>query len=143
MPLGDTLYTYDKIKSGYTSAWQMLGNLLCLVSVILAGVILVLTLFLVKSDMDEDIRTIGIYRSLGMTGMQITGGYLVCYGVTGFAGAAAGSILGGWLNHRILEQILGNVGIYSAFAIETGKYQAGVCLAVLAVEGVIWLWRKA
>ena len=139
MPLGDTLYTYDKIKSGYTSAWQMLGNLLCLVSVILAGVILVLTLFLVKSDMDEDIRTIGIYRSLGMTGMQITGGYLVCYGVTGFAGAAAGSILGGWLNHRILEQILGNVGIYSAFAIETGKYQAGVCLAVLAAVLLICL----
>ena len=38
VPLGDTLYTYDKIKSGYTSAWQMLGNLLCLVSVILAAV---------------------------------------------------------------------------------------------------------
>ena len=139
MPLGDTLYTYDKIKSGYTSAWQMLGNLLCLVSMILAGVILVLTLFLVKSDMDEDIRTIGIYRSLGMTGMQITGAYLVCYGVTGFAGAAAGSILGGWLNHRILEQILGNVGIYSAFAIRTGTYQAGVCLTVLAAVLLICL----
>lgn len=139
MPLGDTLYTYDKIKSGYTSVWQMLGNLLCFVSVVLAGVILVLTLFLVKSDMDEDVRTIGIYRSLGMTGMQIIGAYLVCCGVTGFAGAAAGSILGGWLNRRILEQILGNIGIYSAFAINTGVYQAGVCLAVLAAVLLICL----
>lgn len=139
VPLGDTLYTYDKIKSGYTSAWQMLGNLLCLVSVILAAVVIVLTLFLVKSDMDEDVRTAGIYQSLGMTGMQIIGIYLVSYGAAGFAGAGLGSLMGGWLNHGILNQILGNTGIYADFTINTGACQAGVFAGVSAAVLLVCL----
>lgn len=139
VPLGDTLYTYDKIKSGYTSAWQMLGNLLCLVSVILAAVVIVLTLFLVKSDMDEDVRTAGIYQSLGMTGMQIIGVYLVSYGAAGFAGAGLGSLMGGWLNHGILNQILGNTGIYTDFTINTGACQAGVFAGVSAAVLLVCL----
>ena len=139
VPLGDTLYTYDKIKSGYTSAWQMLGNLLCLVSVILAAVVIVLTLFLVKSDMDEDVRTAGIYQSLGMTGMQIIGIYLVSYGAAGFAGAGLGSLMGGWLNHGILNQILGNTGIYTDFTINTGACQAGVFAGVSAAVLLVCL----
>ena len=139
VPLGDTLYTYDKIKSGYTSAWQMLGNLLCLVSVILAAVVIVLTLFLVKSDMDEDVRTAGIYQSLGMTGMQIIGIYLVSYGAAGFAGAGLGSLMGGWLNHGVLNQILGNTGIYTDFTINTGACQAGVFAGVSAAVLLVCL----
>ena len=139
VPLGDTLYTYDKIKSGYTSAWQMLGNLLCLVSVILAAVVIVLTLFLVKSDMDEDVRTAGIYQSLGMTGMQIIGVYLVSYGAAGFAGAGLGSLMGGWLNHGILDRILGNTGIYTDFTINTGACQAGVFAGVSAAVLLVCL----
>ena len=139
VPLGDTLYTYDKIKSGYTSAWQMLGNLLCLVSVILAAVVIVLTLFLVKSDMDEDVRTAGIYQSLGMTGMQIIGVYLVSYGAAGFAGAGLGSLMGGWLNHGVLNQILGNTGIYTDFTINTGACQAGVFAGVSAAVLLVCL----
>ena len=139
VPLADTLYTYDKIKSGYTSAWQMLGSLLCLVSVVLAVVVIVLTLFLVKSDIDEDVRTAGIYRSLGMTGMQVIGVYLVSYGVTGLAGAGVGSLLGGRLNHGILDRILGDIGIYTAFTIDTGAYQAGVCASLLAAVLLICL----
>ena len=61
MPLGDAVYTYEQIKGGYTSVYRMAGAILCLVSVILAVTVNALALFLVKSDMDEDVRNIGRY----------------------------------------------------------------------------------
>lgn len=137
MPLGDTLYTYDRIKGGYTAPYQIVGAVLCLVSVVLAGTIIALTLFLIKSDMDEDIRNIGIYKSLGMTGTQITGVYLVCYGMIGFAGAALGSVLGGWLNKGIITKILGDIGIYAVSFAGTGGYQLLAGVIVLAAVVMI------
>lgn len=94
LPLGDMIYTYDLIKSGYTASYQMVGAMLSMVSAVLAAMIAALTLFLVRSDMDEDIRNIGLYKSLGMTGSRIIAIYLVCYGLIGFTGAALGSIFG-------------------------------------------------
>lgn len=134
LPLGDTLYTYDRIKSGYTASYQMVGAMLSLISVVLAGMIAALTLFLVKSDMDEDIRNVGIYKSLGMTGMRIVDIYLVCYGVIGFAGAALGSILGGRLSKGLITKCFEDIGIYAVTFTETGSYQlfAG-CIVLAAV----------
>lgn len=113
MPLGDTLYTYEQIKGGYMSVYQMAGKVLCLVSVILSVTVIALALFLIKSDMDEDVRNMGIYQSLGMTGGQIIGAYLFCYGIIGTAGAALGSTLGGWMSKGIITKILGDMGIYN------------------------------
>lgn len=131
MPIADTVYTYDRIRSGYTSPYQMVGAVLCLVSVVLSVTIIALTLFLIKSDIDEDIRNIGIYKSLGMTGMQISGVYLVCYGIVGFAGAALGSVIGGLLNKSIISGILRNIGIYAVPFTQTNGYRFLVCLIVL------------
>lgn len=137
LPLGDTLYTYERIRSGYTAAYQMVGAALSFVSVVLAGMIAVLTLFLVKSDMDEDVRNIGICKSLGMTGMQIVGIYLFCYGAIGFAGAVSGSVLGGWLSRGIITKVLGDIGIYTVTFTGTGGYQllAG-CIVLAAVMAI-------
>ena len=66
MPLGDTVYTYGQIKGGYTSIYQMAGAVMCLVSLILSAMVVLLSLFLVKSDMDEEVRYIGVCKSLGM-----------------------------------------------------------------------------
>lgn len=138
LPLGDTLYTYERIRSGYTAVYQMVGAALSFVSTVLAGIIAVLTLFLVKSDMDEDVRNIGICKSLGMTGMQIVGIYLFCYGVIGFAGAVSGSILGGWMSRGIITKVLGDIGIYTVTFTGTGGYQ-------LLTGASYWplLWRPA
>lgn len=130
MPLGDTLYTYDQIKSGYTSVYQMIGAVLCFVGMILAVTIILLTLFLIKSDMDEDVRNIGIYKVLGMTGIQITGVYLVCYGIIGLLCSALGSILGGLLSRQIIGGILGDLGIYMVSLTGIWGYQLAVWLAV-------------
>ncbi len=123
VPLGDTIYTYNRIKGGYTAAYQMVGTALCFVSVILTAVIVALTLFLIKSDMDEDIRTIGIYKSLGMTGTQIIGIYLGCYGIIGFTGSFLGSVLGGRLSKGIITKILGDIGIYAVTFEKNSIYQ--------------------
>lgn len=133
MPLGNTLYTYDTIKSGYTFVYQMVDAVFCLVSVILVITAAWLTIFLIKSDMDEDIRNIGIYKSLGMTGLQITGGYLVCYGAIGLAGAAPGSILGGMLSKKMITGILGDIGIYKTASTGIAGYQFLVWLTVLSI----------
>lgn len=136
MPLGDTLYTYAQIKGGYTSVYQMTGAVLSFVSVILAVTVIVLVVFLIKSDMDEDVRNIGIYKSLGMTGGQIIAAYLVCYGIIGGVGAAFGSALGGWLSRGIIKKILGDMGIctVSFRGIERHPFLAGflVTAAVMA-----------
>lgn len=132
LPLGNTLYTYDRIKGGYTTSYQMVGAVLSLVSVVLAGMIAALTLFLVKSDMDEDIRNIGIYKSLGMTGMQIVGVYLMCYGAIGFVGTALGSILGGWMSKSIIAKVFGDIGIYEVTFVGTVGYQLFAGSIVLA-----------
>lgn len=137
LPLGDTLYTYDRIKSGYTAPYQMVGAVLCFVSVVLSGTIIALTLFLVKSDIDEDIRNIGIYKSLGMSGVQIVGIYLACYGIIGFAGAVLGSVLGGWLNKGIITKILGDIGIYAVTFTGTGGYQLFAGIVVTAAVMII------
>lgn len=133
MPLGNTLYTYEQIKSGYTSVYQMAGGLLCLVSVILAVTVTWLALFLIKNDMDEDIRNIGIYKSLGMTGGQIVGAYLITYGMIGSAGAVLGSILGGWMNRQILTKILKDMGIYQVSFAGIRHYSLLVCLLAAAI----------
>ena len=132
MPLGNALYTYDKIKSGYTSVYQMIGAILCFVSLILVITIAWLTLFLIKSDIDEDIRNIGIYKSLGMTGTQIIGGYLISYGTMGFVGAVMGSIAGGWLCKGMITDILGDIGIYTISFTGIIGYQFFVCIIVLS-----------
>ncbi|MCH5264540.1 MAG: FtsX-like permease family protein [Lachnospiraceae bacterium] len=132
MPFGNTLYTYDKIKSGYTAVYQMVGVVLCFVSVVLVITAAWLTLFLIKSDMDEDIRNIGIYKSLGMTGRQIIHGYLVSYGIISFAGAALGSIIGDWLSKRIITGILGDIGIYTVSFTGITGYAFFVCIVVLS-----------
>lgn len=133
MPLGDTIYTYGQIKGGYTSIYQVAGAVLCLVSVVLSVTIALLAVFLVKSDMDEDVRYMGICKSLGMTGGQITGGYLVCYGMIGAAGAALGSAIGGWLNRGIIMKILGDMGIYGGSFTGTETYPFLVWVLVTAV----------
>ncbi len=133
MPLGDTLYTYEKIKGGYTSLYQMAGAVLCLVSVILAATVIVLVLFLIKSDMDEDIRNIGICLSLGMTGGQVIGTYLISYGIIGAAGALAGSVLGRWMNRGLISGILGDMGIYGVSFTETEKYPFLVWVLIMTV----------
>ena len=137
MPLGNTLYTYDRIKGGYTAPWQMIGSVCCLVSIVLSVTIVLLTLFLIQSDIDEDVRNIGIYKTLGMTGAQIIGSCLVSYGIIAFAGAALGCFLGGKLNRSILAKILGDIGLPAASLPGTGGYQfliwILVPIAVLAV----------
>lgn len=140
MPLGNALYTYDKIKSGYMAVYKMAGAVFCFVSVILAVTIIVLTLFLVKSDIDEDVRNIGLYKSLGMTSMQIIGIYLVCYGLTGFAGAVLGSAAGGFLSVKIITGILGMIGIYTVSFTGVAGYHFLVCIAVLAAVLLICLF---
>ena len=138
MPLGNALYTYDTIKSGYTGVYQMVGAIFCFVSVILVITVAWLTIFLIKSDMDEDIRNIGICKSLGMTGVQIVGGYLVCYGAIGFVGAALGSITGGWLSKRIIISILGDIGIYTvSFPRAMSQARALVCVFDECREGLM------
>ena len=132
MPLGNALYTYDTIKSGYTITYQMVGAVFCLVSVILVITVAWLTIFLIKSDMDEDIRNIGIYKTLGMTGIQIVGGYLACYGMIAFAGAALGSILGGWISKGIITGILRDIGIYTVSFNGIIGYQFLVWIIVLS-----------
>ena len=134
LPLGDTIYTYDRIKSGYTASYQMVGTLLSLVSAVLAVMIAALTLFLVRSDMDEDVRNIGIYRSLGMTGTGVVSIYLVCYGIIGLAGTALGSTLGGFFSRGIITSVHRDVGIHTVAFTESGGYQllAG-CIVLAAV----------
>lgn len=139
MPFGDTFYTYDIIKSGYTSTYQMVGTLLCLVSVVLVVTVMILTLFLIKSDIDEDIRNIGIYKSLGMSGMQVVSVYLVSYGLIGMAGAALGSTLGGWLNNKIMVKILGDIGIYTVSLGGMGGYLFGAGFAIWSAVMMICL----
>lgn len=137
VPLGDTIYTYDRIKGGYTTPYQMVGAVLCLVSVVLSGTIIALTLFLIRSDMDEDIRNIGIYKSLGMTAAQVMGVYLGCYGIISFAGAALGSVTGGWLSKGVLTKILGDIGIYAVSFAGTVFYQVLGGIIVLTAVMVI------
>ncbi len=132
MPLGDAVYTYEQIKGGYTSVYRMAGAILCLVSVILSVTVIALALFLVKSDMDEDVRNIGIYRSLGMTGGQVIGAYLVSYGMIGAAGAALGSALGQGMSRKIITGILGDMGIYGISFTGTKIYPFGVWFLVTA-----------
>lgn len=132
MPLGSALYTYDAVKSGYTAVYQMIGAVLCFVSVVLVITITWLTMFLIKSDMDEDIRNIGIYKSLGMTGAQIMNGYLICYGIIGMIGAALGSIVGGRLSKGMITGILGDIGIYTVSFTSITGYQFMVWGIILA-----------
>ncbi len=133
MPLGDTLYTYGQIKGGYTSLYRMIGAVLCLVSVVLAVTVIVLALFLIKSDIEEDIRNIGICKSLGMTQGQVIGIYLVSYGVIGAAGAALGSTLGRLLNQGMITKILGDMGIYRVSFSGTEIYPVLVWFIVVTV----------
>ncbi|MCI8418751.1 MAG: FtsX-like permease family protein [Lachnospiraceae bacterium] len=139
VPLSDTIYTYDRIKGGYTAPYQMVGAVLCLVSAILAGTILALLLFLIRSDMEEDVRIMGIYKTLGMTQAQIAGIYLVCYGVVGAVGASLGSLLGGLLSKGVLTKVLGDMGLYKVPFGKTGIYQAFAGILVLAAGIVICL----
>lgn len=122
MPLGRALYSYDKIKNGYMMTYRMVGAVLSFVSLVLVAAIAALTGFLVKSDLDEDVRSIGIYRSLGITGMQIMGVYLVCYGVTGFVGAGFGSAAGSFFSKKILAGVLSSIGIEKTARIGTEGY---------------------
>lgn len=147
MPLGDTIYTYSQIKGGYTSVYQMAGALLSFVSVILAVTIVILTLFLVRSDMDEDIRKIGIFKSLGMTGGQIVGAYVISYGIIGTVWAAVGSFLGIRTARRIIGRILADMGISSIPSGEIGWYPLAVWLVVVTAVllvcfgGIYKIWR--
>lgn len=131
MPLGNALYTYDKIKGGYIMIYQMAGAVLCFVSVVLVLTVVILTIFLIKSDMEEDIRNIGLCKSLGMTGGQIVRGYLISYGSIAFIGATAGSAAGGVFSRKIIAVIFGNIGIYGVSFAGKGKYQPVVWLAVV------------
>lgn len=132
MPLGKVLYSYDKIKNGYMMTYRMVGAVLCFVSFVLAATIAALTWFLVKSDMDEDVRSIGIYQSLGMTGMQIIRVYLVCYGVIGFVGAAFGSGAGSLFGKRILTGVLNSIGIEKTARIGVDCYPFFAWLVVFS-----------
>ncbi len=136
-PLADTIYTYDRIKSGYTAPYQMVGAALCFVSVILAAAITALTLFLIRSDIDEDVRNIAIYKSLGMSGAQIMGIYLGCYEIIGIIGVSSGSLLGGTLSKRIIANILGDIGLYTVSFPEIGTYQFCAAILILAAVTVI------
>lgn len=133
MPLGNALYTYDTIKGGYTTVYQMIGAILCFVSIVLVITAAWLTLFLIKSDMDEDIRNIGIYKALGMTGRQIMNGYLICYGIIGLFGAALGSIAGGRLSKGIITGILSDIGIYTVTFRNIIDYQLMVWSIILVM----------
>ncbi len=137
VPLADTIYTYDRIKSGYTAPYKMVGAVLCLVSAVLAGTILVLLLFLIQSDMEEDVRTMGIYKALGMTGAQIAEIYLGCYGILSLVGASLGSLLGGAWSKSILTKVLGNLGLYKVSFADMGIYQLlGGILVPVTVIGI-------
>lgn len=137
MPLGDALYTYDRIKSGYTWPYQIMGALLGLVSVVLAGAVVALTMFLIQSDMEEDARNIGIYKSLGLSGGQVMGIYAACYGAIGLAGAGLGGLAGSWLSRGILTRVLRDIGLYTASFVGVGRLNLlAAPLVLAAVLGV-------
>lgn len=137
IPLGEAVYTYDRIKGSYTALSQITGAALCFVSVILAATVIALMLFLIRSDLEEDVKTIGIYKSLGMRGGQIAGIYLVCYGIIGFFGAALGSVLGGALSKGVIQKILGDLGIYTVSFERVGGYQ--LLTGILVLTAIITL----
>lgn len=132
IPLADTIYTYNRIKGGYTAPYQMVGAALCFVSAVLSVTMIALTLFLIGSDMDEDIRNIGIYNSLGMTGGQIMGSYLGCYGITGLMGVFLGGVLGGAASKGVITKVLGDIGLYAVSFAGTGRHQLLAGSLVLA-----------
>lgn len=131
MPLGNALYTYDSIKGGYTAVYQMIGAILCFVSIVLVITVIALTIFLLKSDICEDIKTIGIYKALGMTETQIINGYLISYGAAGFLGAASGSVIGGLLGKALITKILKDTGLYAVSFTGIAGYQLFITAAVL------------
>ncbi|MDE7020365.1 MAG: FtsX-like permease family protein [Lachnospiraceae bacterium] len=137
MPLGNALYTYDMIKSGYTAVWQMTGAVLCFVSLILVITVVALSVFLIKNDIDEDVKNIGIYKALGMTDTQIFNGYLICYGIIGLAGTVPGSMAGGLFTRKIIAQILKETAISTISFTGIARYQfftwAVVLLFVLLI----------
>lgn len=144
IPLADTIYTYDRIKGGYTAPYQMVGAALCFVSVVLSGTMIALTLFLIASDMEEDIRTIGIYKSLGLTGGQIVAGYLGCYGAVGLMGVSFGGVLGGAAGKGLITRVLGDIGLYAVSFAGTGRYQlmaGGLVLAAVAAVCLCAVFR--
>lgn len=132
MPLGNALYTYEKIKSGYMAIYQMVGAILCFVSLVLVVTIAALTVFLVKSDMEEDVKNIGIYKSLGMTGIQIIDIYLVTYGTISFFAAALGSAAGGFFSKKMIWRVLENIGIDTAVYMGIAGCQFFVWLLVFS-----------
>lgn len=92
---------YDTFKTG-ASAISAVGNIFPVVLYLVAALV---TLTTMTRFVDEERRTIGIFKSLGFTNQAIMAKFIVYGLVASLAGTLVGVILG----HTVLSSMIGNI----------------------------------
>ncbi len=88
-----TSYSREVLQNKFIEISNLLGIVGALAAVIVFIVALVVVKYIVKNDIDRQIKIIGIYKCLGYRNKKIVGFYLIGYLVTGIVTTSVGSIL--------------------------------------------------
>jgi ABC-type transport system, involved in lipoprotein release, permease component len=123
-------FNVSQLMMSFTMFTLVLGSIGMLSAAMIFVVTLVIIRFLIKNNLLKEYHSIGVYKALGFSDLQIVGFYLKCYMAVGavglLLGAAAGLPLGFLIESATTKYI--------------GHFHMTYVSALLAVGGAALLW---
>ncbi len=106
----DNLVSCDKSLISFTYIMDMIiAGVLLVVSIFLILISLVILRFTIVFTLNEEFREIGVMKAIGIGGRKIRGLYIVKYLAISSVGAALGFVLGIPFGNMFLRQVSGNI----------------------------------
>lgn len=144
-PSAPILYCNYNTRQDFTDGTKafilLLGTALVAFSVIVAVIVAIIIGFLVRSSVFDEVRNLGVWKSLGYTTSQLRLSYLAIYGVIGGVCLFIGVMLGIGLMPVFVNVVTGmaRLDCSKAIGVNVGGLIAAVTFIVAVVAAVVYL----
>ena len=133
--------TREEFTNGTRAFILLLGTALVAFSVIVAIIVAIVIGFLVRSNVLDEVRNLGVLKSLGYTTSQLRLSYLAIYGVIGGICLIIGVVLGIGLMPAFVNVVTGmaRLDCSRAIGVNVGGIFVAIAFIVAIVAAVVYL----
>ena len=131
----------DVFKNGTRGFILLLGSAMTAFAIIVAVIVAIVIAFLVRSNVLDEVRNLGVWKSLGYTTSQLRLSYLAIYSVISGVCILVGAILGVSLMPTFVQIItsMARLDCSKAIGVNVGAIFIAILLVVAVVACVVYL----
>lgn len=139
--IGCSYFMRDLFRTGTRAFILLLGAAMITFSIIVAIIVAIVIAFLVRSNVLDEVRNLGVWKALGYSTLQLRLSYLIIYSVLNGVCALVGTLLGIGLMPTFVNIItyMARLDCSKAIGVNVGAIFIAVFLVIAVVAAVVYL----